>query len=188
MKFLSALFFLAIGALAGCGNDSDPRPPADVAAGSGSTTAPVLTSEAKLTSSEPVSIEGGASLIKSCNVEGVDGALFAAEALTIPRKGTHEISGWVVDADNRSVPQDLKLILAGVGVTGGTWTNQTPVWVERKGVAETRGYGPELNNSGFSFTVDTSVVPAGTYHVYVISSGTKGLVVCDPGRQLTLTP
>ena len=108
-------------------------------------------------------------------------------SLTIQGKGTHEISGWVVDAKNRAVPQDLKLIVAGVGKTSGVWSNQAPMWIERKGVAETRGYGAELNNSGFSFKVDTSVLPAGSYHVYVMSAGKTGLLICDPGRQLNIT-
>ena len=133
-------------------------------------------------------MEGAVSLNKDCNVEGIDGTLFDAKALTIQRHGVHEISGWVVDADSRTIPQDLRLVVAGLGNTAGVWTNQAPTWIERKGVAENRGYGPELNNSGFSFKVDTSKLAAGTYHVYVMSLATKRLLVCDPGRQLTLSP
>ena len=62
----------------------------------------------------------------------------------------------------------------------------TPRWIERKGVAETRGYNAELNNSGFSFKVDTSELPAGSYHAYVISNA-DGVAICDPGRQITLS-
>lgn len=200
MKSLPILSLVALIALSGCGNDSAPRPdaageaspsaakPPATEAATETAAAIAIASEAKLTSSAPISTEGATSLNKDCNVEGVDGALFAAEGLTINGKGTHEISGWVVDAKNRTVPQDLKLIVAGVGNTAGVWTNQAPMWIERKGVAETRGYGPEINNSGFSFKVDTSILPAGSYHVYVMSSGKAGLLICDPGRQLKIAP
>jgi hypothetical protein len=194
MKSLPIASFVALIALSGCGNDSAPRPNAasevspSAAKPPATEAAASIAREAKLTSSPPVSTDGAISLNKDCNVEGVDGALFTAEGLTIQGKGTHEISGWVVDAKNRVIPQDLKLIVAGVGSTAGVWTNQAPMWIERKGVAETRGYGPELNNSGFAFKVDTSILPAGSYHVYVMSPGKTGLLVCDPGRQLNIAP
>lgn len=191
MKSLSVLSFVALIALAGCGNDNATPQPADAAPTSAAPAAADVASPiaagAQLASSEPVSTEGAVSLNDDCNVEGVDGTLFTADELSISRQGTHEISGWVVDAKNRAIPAGLKLVVAGVGNTAGVWTNQAPTWIERKGVAETRGYGPELYNSGFSFKVDTSAIPAGAYHVYVMSSGANGLQVCDPGRQVTIT-
>jgi hypothetical protein len=194
MKLLPVISFVALIALSGCGNDSTPNPGAtgqvspSAAKPPASDAAAAIAGETKLASSPPVSTVGATSLNKDCNVEGVDGALFTAEALTIKSRGTHEISGWVVDVKNRAVPQNLKLIVAGVGKTAGVWTNQAPMSIERKGVAETRGYGPEVNNSGFSFKVDTSVLPAGSYHVYVMSAGKTGLLVCDPGRQMNIAP
>lgn len=188
MKISSVMCIIVLSALAGCGNDNDPQPTEETASVSTATATPVVSTETQLASSEPISTEGAVSLNKDCNVEGIDGALFDAQALTIQRHGVHEISGWVVDADNRTIPQDLRLVVAGLGNTVGVWTNQAPTWIERKGVAQNRGYGPELNNSGFSFKVDTGKLAAGTYHVYVMSSATKRLLVCDPGRQLTLSP
>ncbi|MEO6384464.1 MAG: hypothetical protein ABIO30_08410, partial [Thermomonas sp.] len=142
--------------------------------------------EKQLARSGPVSTEGAASLNEDCNLEGVDGVLFTTDGATIARYGTHEISGWVVDAKHHTIPQDLRLVVAGVGTLTDVWTNRSPTWIERKGVADSRGYGPELHNSGFSFQIDTSPLPAGVYHVYVISAGAKGLLVCDPGRQVTI--
>ncbi len=192
MKSFPILSFVALLSLAGCGNDGatpqSEAPPASAAKPTSQQSAAAASTEMRLTSTGPVSTDGAVSLNSDCNVEGVDGALFTAQGLTINGKGTHDISGWVVDAKNRTVPQNLKLIIAGVGTTSGSWSNLAPTWIDRKGVAETRGYGPELNNSGFSFKVDTSVLAAGAYHVYVMSSGKTGLLVCDPGRQLTIAP
>lgn len=189
MKSLSVFPILTVLVLGGCGSDSGTNAPPAGAPQAMGATVPARSADlpSGLVSSAPVSTEGAVSLNQDCNVEGIDGKLFTTDIFSMTRRGTHEISGWVVDAKHHVIPKDLQLVVAGVGATTGAWTSHSPVWIDRKGVAETRGYGAELNSSGFAFKVDTSAVPLGSYHVYVISSGTNGAVMCDPGRLVTLT-
>ena len=191
MNLRTTLLFAALViTLAGCGNDAAPST-AGTSAGeplpepvpdtlAGPPPAP------KLVSASPVSTEGATGLNDDCNLEGVDGDLFKSASLTVPQGGTREIGGWLVDKAGKMIPTNLQLVVAGVGATAGVFISDAATWVDRAGVAETRGYGPELAKSGFLFKVDMADVPAGTYHVYVMGDGAAGKVVCDPGRQLVV--
>lgn len=190
MNMRTTLLFAAlVVSLAGCGNDAVtpagstaaeplPEPVPDTLAGP--PPAP------KLMAASPVSTEGSTGLNDDCNVEGVSGELFSSESVTVPQGGTREFGGWIVDKAGNMIPTNLQLIVAGVGDTPGVFTSDAATFVDRAGVAETRGYGPELAKSGFTFNVDTADVPAGTYHVYVMGDGASGKVICDPGRQLVV--
>jgi len=191
MNLRTTLLFAAlVVSLAGCGNDATapttstpaaaplPEPVPDTLAGP--PPAP------KLAASAPVSTEGATGLNDDCNLEGVDGKLFSSASLTVPQGGTREFGGWIVDKAGKMIPTKLQLVVAGVGATSGLFTSDAATWIDRAGVAETRGYGADLAKSGFMFKVDTTDVPAGTYHVYVMGDGAAGKVVCDPGRQLVV--
>ena len=69
MKISSVMCIVVLSALAGCGNDNDPRPTEGTAAVSA---IPVVSTETQLATSEPISMEGAVSLNKDCNVEGID--------------------------------------------------------------------------------------------------------------------
>ena len=183
MKYSVVVGGLLIGALAAC-NDPGSAPAVNPDAVASATS--VIPAATALVSSEPVSTEDAVVLNEHCNIEGIDNRLFEAAALNVDRAGAHEISGWIVNAPAGAIPKNLNLVVNGVGKTAGVWTSGAVTMIERKGVAETRGYPAELANSGFSFKVDTNVLPAGKYHVYVIAADEKGSVICDPGRQIDL--
>lgn len=193
MNLRKILLITTLGvALAGCGNDADPpaatapapgpQSAADGSLGSGPAAAPKLVASAPAS----VSIEGATGVNDDCNIEGVDRQLFTSPTVTVPKGGTHAFAGWIVDKAGNVVPTGLKLVVTGVGSTSGLFTSEAVTWVDRAGVGQTRGYGPELNKSGFVFNVDTADVPAGRYHVFVTGAGATGTVVCDPGRQVVI--
>jgi len=187
MKYCVVISGLLVSSLAGC---SDPGT-APVAKTEPTTTAPaaaaaVVPTARALVSSQPVSTEGAVGLNQDCNIEGVDGRLFETAALEVARTGVHEFTGWIVNAPAGAIPKNLKLVVNGVAETSGVWTSEAVTMIERKGVAETRGYPAELANSGFSFKVDISALPVGKYHVFVMAADEKGLMTCDPGRQIEL--
>lgn len=193
MNLRKTLLITTLGlALAGCGNDADP--PATTASapgpqsGADGSPGPGPASAPKLVASEPasVSIEGATGVNDDCNIEGVDRQLFTSATVTVPQGGTHAFAGWIVDKAGNAIPTRLKLVVTGVGSTSGLFTTESVTWVDRAGVSETRGYGPELNKSGFVFNVDTTDVPAGRYHIFVTGAGATGAVVCDPGRQIVI--
>lgn len=178
-------------ALAGCGNDQAglPAPAATPAADQpapapSQPTAVAPAAAASLVASDPVQTQGAASLNSDCNVEGVDGVLFEGQALPLA-KGEHHVTGWIVDSRTKTVPAELRLAVTGVGDTKGTWLANTPKRIARQGVVETRGYDAAVLENGFDFTIDSSQLPAGTYHVFVVTQS-GGLAVCDPGRQVVI--
>lgn len=189
MNLRTTLLFAALlTTLAACGSDT----PAPAGADASAMPDPVPDTLAgpppapKLVASTPVSLEGATGVNDDCNIEGIDGNLYTSASLTIPKGGTHEFGGWIVDKAGKTIPTNLKLMVSGVGNTSGVYTSDAVTWVDRAGVAETRGYGAELAKSGFSFKVDTSDLAPGTYHAFVVGDGTSGKVVCDPGRQVVI--
>lgn len=194
MNLRTPLLIAAMAAtLAACGADAPP-PAAPTGTGAVAPTAePVPDTLSgpppapRLAASAPISLEGSTGVNDDCNVEGIDGKLFTDASLSFPKGGTREIGGWIVDKAGKAIPTNLTLVVAGVGSTSGVFTSTAATWLDRAGVAETRGYGPELARSGFSFKVDTADVPAGTYHVFVVGDAAAGnKLVCDPGRQLVI--
>lgn len=180
-----------VAALVACGTDA-PSPAASSTPAAAAMPDPVPDTLAgpppapKLVAAAPLSTEGATGLNDDCNIEGVDGKLFTSDTLTIAKGGTHEFGGWIVDKAGKTIPTGLKLVVVGVGETSGLFTSDVVTWIDRAGVAETRGYGAELAKSGFAFQVDTADVPAGRYHTFVVGNGATGQVVCDPGRQIVI--
>lgn len=187
MKKPFAFSLICMGMLAACQPEA-PQEPAKAESSPSqveSAMPPVVVkSEFALMKSEPIATEGVPNFSQDCNLEGVDGILFTSDQIVVSKSTQHEISGWLVNPLEKSLGNDLKLVIAGVGTTPGFWTSQSVSRIERAGVAKTRAYAPELTNSGFSFTVDMKELVNGEYHVYVMLANAGGNAVCDPGRQI----
>jgi len=188
MKKSLAMSLICMSVLSACQPDAPQEPvkaetsPTQVEPAA---TAPVVVkSEFALVKSEPIATEGVPNFNQDCNLEGVDGMLFTGDQIVVSKATKHEISGWLINPQEKTVGSDLKLVIAGVGTTPDVWTSQLVTRIDRAGVAETRAYAPELANSGFSFSVDLHELVNGDYHVYVMMANAGGSALCDPGRQI----
>ena len=187
MKKSFVFGLLSLGVLSACQPETAPEPvksetsPTQIEPAA----APVIIApQYALTKSAPISTDGAPNFSQDCNLEGVDGILFSGDQIVISKSTKHDITGWLINPVEKSLGNDLRLVIAGVGTTPDVWTSQLATRVDRAGVAETRSYGPELANSGFSFTTDLHELVNGEYHVFVTLSNAGGLAVCDPGRQI----
>lgn len=188
MKKTFVTSFLCIGLLSACQPETAQTPvvadttqPAVEAAPA--PVAPVV-QEVSLVKTEPVSTDGAPNFKDNCNVEGVDGILFVGDQIVLSKATKHEITGWLINPEEKTTGTDLKLVIAGVGTTPDVWASQLVTRIERAGVAETRAYSADLVNSGFSFNVDMGQLVNGEYHVYVMLANAGGVAICDPGRQI----
>jgi hypothetical protein len=189
MKKTFALSLICAGLLSACQPESTSAPepvqsetsPTEVAP----VEAPVMVSpQAALIKAVPISTDGVPNFSQDCNIEGVDGILFTGDQLVISKSTKHEITGWLINPLEKTLGNNLKLVIAGVGNTPDVWTSEVATRIDRAGVAETRAYAPELANSGFSFSVDMNAVATGEYHVFVMLANGGSVAMCDPGRQI----
>lgn len=192
MKKTFVLGLLCIGVLSACQPETPQETQQETVA---TDTPPVAIAEPApveappavgLIRSEPVSTDGAPNFTDNCNLEGVDGILFTGEQIVVSKATKHEISGWLINPQEKSVGSDLKLVIAGVGTTPDVWTSELVNRIERAGVAETRAYSADLVNSGFSFEVNLGELVNGEYHVYVMMANAGGIAICDPGRQIKI--
>ena len=190
MKKTFVFGLLCMGALSACQPETSQEPaqaetpavaPVEAAPAPAPVAAPPVVG---LVRSEPISTDGAPNFTDNCNLEGVDGILFTGEQLVVSKATKHEISGWLINPQEKTVGNDLKLVIAGVGTTPDVWTSQLVNRIERAGVAQTRGYSADLTNSGFSFEVNLGELVNGEYHVFVVMANAGGVALCDPGRQI----
>lgn len=195
---MKKLFFPAlvcIVALSACQQETTVAPAAPVSAEvapaslepSAVSTTMAVESNYALTRSAPISTDGLSNFTIDCNLEGVDGILFTGEELVVSKINTHEITGWLINPQEKTTGNNLKLVIAGVGEIPDVWTSVKGTRIERAGVAETRGYTADLTDSGFSFKVELGQLVNGNYHVYVMMDNTGTRAICDPGRQIKVT-
>lgn len=143
---------------------------------------------ASLVKDKPVKIENLARVNEDCNIEAVNDTLFDGKPVLLSMSQRHDIKGWLVDPLEKSTGKKLRLVLAEVGNTAEVWTTESVNRISRTDVAQVRAYPSTLTDSGFSFEVDLRMLAPGDYHVYVLLINADAAAVCDPGRQIRITP
>lgn len=118
-----------------------------------------------------------------CNLERAGKKVFNASVPFTP-SDPHavEFSGWAGDDVTKRLPDNLTLRLRLSG-TSRAWEIPLSLSVKRTDVAKAFN-APQLEQSGFNATMDTSALPPGVYRVLLVHKRDGQRLVCDNGRSL----
>jgi hypothetical protein len=115
-----------------------------------------------------------------CNVESIAGK---PDAIVYVKPGKVEINGWAFDDAKHAVADDLELHISGA--QGQPVVTKKPVKISRPDVAKAYN-NKDLNNAGFSFTVDTSSLTKGAYGVTINIPKGNALYVCQTKKTVVI--
>jgi hypothetical protein len=167
----------------------EPRQPADFTPGASTTTAPAAhaapgNAPVELTLDERrVSVAAGG----RCNLERINGAKFAGAPVNVSKASPIRLSGWLADADAKSVPASFDIRMVNTG-DQRTWKFTTQPVEPRADVQALLGGDAALANTGYMGEMDVSGLPDGTYRVYTVFSKNGATLACDNGRALIVGP
>lgn len=133
----------------------------------------------------PVTAEDGSPvrIIESCNVEQVNGQLFAGNPVKASRSSPISVSGWVID-ELASGPAELRLINVA---DASTYKVAVTANVARPDVVEAFEVDPATTKPGFNVVFNAVDLPPGDYRLQiVVASVDRGASACDNGRVISL--
>ncbi len=123
---------------------------------------------------------------EACNIESFDGGRYAAAA-SITQGATFKIAGWVVDRKAGNVPGNAELRIQAEGKPDA-WAVALHPSGARPDVMAVQGGSKGLLDSGFTSAVSSGPLAPGRYHLFIQYQTQDGLMSCDNGRQLEVTP
>lgn len=111
----------------------------------------------------------------NCNLDAVDGK--PAGSNPVERAADATFSGWAGDAENKTVPARLELVLTG----NQDFALETPTGMPRPDVATVQKIAAFVT-SGYSVKANLSAVPAGDYGVTLLYATPAGAELRCPTR------
>lgn len=122
-----------------------------------------------------------------CNLERVNGAMFAGTPVPVSKSGSVRLSGWLADVDAKRVPAAFDLRLVNTE-NQRVWKLPTRPAGARQDVQALLGGDAAFAAPGYASEFSVGALPEGTYRVYaVLEEGGKGLA-CDNGRSVVVGP
>lgn len=182
---MAALLLLAMSLLSACNDNSNPA--VDFAPPAGSTSA---NANAPRIGNRPAELSleerrQPLTPVRECNLERVNGTVFAGAPVTVARNASVVLSGWVADVQGGNVPATLDVRLVG-SADNRAWKVQAHTGGRRDDVKALLGGNAAYASPGFAVTLDPSALPPGSYRTYVVFAADSGAKSCDNGRALTL--
>jgi hypothetical protein len=176
MKLKPVVLSLATAlAISACSKQPDvPAAPAATPAGDQAAPAP--------TESATDAVAG--TVVKTCNIETVDSQGFKPTPPTVAAGSKVRVTGWIIDASDKSVPSEVTVQLLG---RNGPDHVEAPIamWRARPDVVSAQNADAGLK-PGFSVDVNLKALPPGDYSIYLLSSNAGGDFKCDVGRGLSI--
>lgn len=178
--FVPVLAILAVLALAGCGESASNTSSGTVGLeGWRSASAPAPPPPAPATGTFAAipaeQLQQATRTTANCNLDAVDGKPAGSD--TVDRASEAIFSGWAGDAENKTVPAHLKLVLTG----NQDFAVETPTGMPRPDVATVQKIAA-FATSGYSVKASLSAVPAGNYGVMLLYATPGGAELRCPTR------
>lgn len=136
---------------------------------------------------QPAALDIGKEPWPTCNIEAVDETHFSESAIKVRQDGEFTLTGFLLDADTKTVPDQLRLRLVSF-TDPQAWEAPIDGRVDRPGLPEYLHLGDWALRSGFVQKVSLAGLAPGRYRLEVsVVRGDKYLI-CDQGRELAITP
>jgi hypothetical protein len=120
-----------------------------------------------------------------CNLERVNGAMFAGTPIAVSKEAMTSMGGWLADVDAKVVPDVFQLRF----VNGARmWQVDVQATEARADVQKLLGGNPAFAKTGHASEFDLSGLPDGTYHVYTAFAKDGRTYMCDNGRTIVVGP
>jgi hypothetical protein len=133
----------------------------------------------------PADIQGSPSIsVESCSFDVVGERSGGKSSVTLRRGDVLRLDGWLVDERARRVPPRPYVVLQSVG-SRDMWYAAFEAGLSREDVARVmrhEGY----RNSGFSVSVDTTLLPPAEYGVFLLFRDSGPAAMCDNGRRVVV--
>ena len=166
-------------AIAGCGDSNKtPQPSAAKSGTSPIVHVPPGFSERLPEELRSVAINGGG----KCNLERVNGQVFANDPIAVPRTGELQFEGWIIN-EGATVAMEQVWIRASTGPK--VLYSSTESGPKRPDIV-TAFKSPNYEASGFKAFMDSSKQPAGDYSLTLIGLSQGKAYMCDNGRRVSL--
>jgi hypothetical protein len=121
---------------------------------------------------------------KSCNIESIDGMMFAADPL--PVTGSPVVRGWLGDEGGRAIASPALVLVDDAGAEATRYA--IVLGIARGDVAAAFPRIQGLGNSGFEFTMPSLPSVKGTYRMHLEYSVAGQMWACDNGRRINTAP
>jgi hypothetical protein len=118
-----------------------------------------------------------------CNIEEING-LAANTPASIRRGDRLEISGWVINPADRSVPGTVYVVLQSVASGTTSYVPVTPS-LPRADVSRAKG-SAAYGTAGFLVSLSTRDLLPGTYRAFIAFRGSTHVTTCDNGRSVVV--
>ncbi len=136
---------------------------------------------------QPAVLDIGHETFPTCNIEAIDDQHFSGSAIAAKPDGEFTLTGYLLDAETRTIPGQLRLRLVSFA-DPQAWEAPIDGRVDRPGLPEYLHLGAWALRSGFVQKVSLSGLAPGRYRLEVsVVQGDKARI-CDQGRELAITP
>lgn len=120
-----------------------------------------------------------------CNIETVNGVGFEPTVPSISNAETAKVSGWLIDGNQKVVPNDVK-VRVETEAGDKAWEQPVTAWYDRGDIVTTHGSVVAYQKSGFEVPLDLGGLSAGNYNVYLAYDSKGAEVACAVGRRFSL--
>lgn len=174
-----AVLLTLVVVIAGCGDSNKTPQPSAAKSGTASTVSvPPGFSERLPEELRGVAIYGGG----KCNLERVNGQVFANDPIAVPRVGELQFEGWIIN-DGATVAMEQVWIRASAGPK--VLYSSTESGLKRPDIVIAFN-SPNYETSGFKAFMDSSKQPAGDYSLTLIGLSQGKAYMCANGRRVLL--
>lgn len=174
---------LAFGLLTGCHEPNQPAPTEEQKSAEKKANAIGAPAEGRPQGLSAYQPESNVSELKTCNLEGVDGASFQGQKIPVSSAKSARFVGWVVAPELASP----RYVLRFEDKATSHYFQATFVpSVDRPDVAAS--LGDKAAHAGFTLDLDLKSLPPADYHVYLAALDGVALHACDNGRSVIVGP
>ncbi|MBN8947707.1 MAG: hypothetical protein J0I74_11405 [Rhodanobacter sp.] len=179
---MAALLLVATITLVACGQSGDDSASTPKVAEANKAATPEKTDSLTADAVQPMSAQALAEVkpgTAACAFDSVDGNYSANEA-RLDKSSAHVFRGWAL-AEDKHVAKEIRFVLKGaedfvISVKSG---------VDRPDVGS-HFNDPSLNSAGFNFSTTLNAVPAGAYHVLLVTQLGDVSYSCETKKRITV--
>ena len=152
--------------LAGCGQGQAPE--ADPSVGQAQQQAQAAPPKGLALTADDKLAKAAANGPAKCNIEFIGGKSMEGGLAAVPPDARTSVVGWYADPVGKTPGRDLVLVVQDQALAH-RWKAAVPARTDRGDVDTALQGGGALVESGFSFDIDLSQFPAGSYGLYLTS-------------------
>ena len=174
--------FVVATSLAACGQSSNDSASKSEVAEAAKVAAPEVTQPLAEDAVQPMSARALAEVkpgTAACAFDSVDGDYSATQA-RLDKSSAHVFRGWAL-AEDKHVTKDIKFVLKGTD----NFSISVESGVDRPDVGS-YFKDASLNGAGFNFSTTLKAVPAGVYHVLLITQLGGASHGCETKKDITI--